>query len=116
MPGLLDMYDPSGQAQQLGFFDTIGQNRNSLIGLGLGLAGSSQPGFGDALQGFQRGASQDAQERARIGFAKIQPIFALLAATAAEDGEDHDTMLSDIDRNDAARIKRSYPKHAAKAR
>ena len=52
----------------------------------------------------------DAPERAAVGFAKIQPIFALLAATAAEDGVDHDTRFSDFQNHEAVRIKRSHPK------
>jgi hypothetical protein len=50
-----------GQSGQGGFFDTVGANRNALVGLGLGLMGGQFGNrFGQAQQGYQAGAAQDA--------------------------------------------------------
>lgn len=54
-----------GEVANLGFGDAIGQNRNALIGLGLGLM---QPGgnpWGTAMAGFQTGARTDEQTQYR---------------------------------------------------
>src|SRR6266487_2248987 len=55
MPGLYDMYD---EQQPRSFTDALASQRNSLVGLGLGMM--SAPTMGMAMQGYERGATTDA--------------------------------------------------------
>jgi hypothetical protein len=67
---LMDMFTPRDavSGQPTGFGDAIAQNRQSLIGLGMGLlqprslavGAPAQSAWGNALQGYQQGASADA--------------------------------------------------------
>jgi hypothetical protein len=68
MPGLMDMFQPrdlGGENKPVSFADALAQRSNSLIGLGLGLMSPSWPGqatgIAAGLEGYQRGAGQDAQ-------------------------------------------------------
>ncbi len=55
MPGYLsDLYGDEPRS----FTDALASQRNSLVGLGLGLM--SEPGFGGAMQGYEKGATTDA--------------------------------------------------------
>lgn len=65
MPGLMDFYGGGGN-----FLNAIGDNRNSLIGLGMGMLAPSYPARGEsawtnAMQGFQSGAGLDSQNQYR---------------------------------------------------
>lgn len=67
MASLLDLFgggftpiNAQGVQAPMGFMDTLGQNRNSLIGLGLGLMGGTRDDpMGPALRGYQAGAAND---------------------------------------------------------
>lgn len=67
MPGLLDLFgggfvpmNAQGAQAPMGFMDNLAQNRNSLIGLGLGLMGGTRDDpMGPALRGYQAGAAND---------------------------------------------------------
>jgi hypothetical protein len=64
-----------GQSGQGGFFDTVGANRNALVGLGLGLMGGQFGNrFGQAIEGFQGGAKQDLAGVAQAETAKQHAI------------------------------------------
>src|SRR6266516_1367149 len=61
MPGLYDMYD---EQQPRSFTDALASQRNSLVGLGLGMM--SAPTMAMAMQGYEKGAGADAaNERTR---------------------------------------------------
>lgn len=85
MPGLLDYFGGAGGSN---FMDAISNNRNSLIGLGMGMLAPSYPARGEspwsnALQGFQGGAGLDAQNmRARQQLAQHQADRAQAQANA----------------------------------
>lgn len=79
---LMDMFQPrdATSGQPIGFGDALAQNRNALIGLGMGLlqprslavGAPAQSAWGNALQGYQQGASADATNANRQALLRLQ--------------------------------------------